>query len=99
MAFIDLTVVNQRQCVKQRHCAHYLWFAGNAKWRIVVRMTSRLLTERQQAKQLQISPRHLYDLRQKRLVPFIKLGKSVRYDPEDVAQAIKKLTIREHGRV
>ena len=60
-------------------------------------MTAKLVTERQMAKQLQISPRHLLSLRQRRLLPCVKLGKSIRYDPEDVGRAIKKLTIHEHG--
>jgi len=54
-----------------------------------------LITERQQAALLSVSHRHLINLRTRRLVPFLKLGKSVRYSPEAVAKALDKLTIRE----
>ena len=54
-----------------------------------------LLTEKQQANALACSPRHLVNLRQKRLVPFIKLGRLIRYNPEAVARALEKLTVKE----
>jgi len=37
-------------------------------------------------------------LRKRRLIPYIKLGKSVRFDPAAVAAAIQKLTIKEASR-
>ena len=58
-------------------------------------MYSRLLTEREQAEQLRCSLRHLVGLRNKRLIPFIRLGRSIRYDPNAVERALKKLTIKE----
>jgi hypothetical protein len=54
-----------------------------------------LLTEKQQAARLRICERHLINLRAKRLIPYIKLGRSVRYDPEAVQRAIQNLSIRE----
>jgi hypothetical protein len=59
------------------------------------RMHPRLITEKQQADQLQCSLRHLVDLRNKRLIPFIRLGRSIRYDPDAVQRALQKLTIKE----
>lgn len=44
---------------------------------------------------LQISKRHAAALRKKRLIPFIKLGKSVRFDETAVLAAVKKLTVKE----
>ena len=58
-------------------------------------MHPRLNTEKQQAAQLQCSLRHLVDLRNKRLIPFIRLGRSIRYDPNAVQRALEKLTIKE----
>jgi hypothetical protein len=56
---------------------------------------TRLLNEKQQAKELNISYRHIIALRQRRLIPFIRLGRAIRYDPSQVARAIQKLTVRE----
>ena len=53
------------------------------------------LTEPEQAKLLKCCTRHLLGLRQKRLIPYLKLGRSVRYDPEAVARAMEKLTVKE----
>jgi hypothetical protein len=58
-------------------------------------MHSRLITEKQQAEQLQCSLRHLIDLRNRRLIPYIKLGRSIRYDPNAVQRALEKLTVKE----
>jgi Helix-turn-helix domain len=54
-----------------------------------------LLREKEQAKQLKCSLRHLINLRNKRLIPFIRLGRSIRYDPTAVQHALEKLTVRE----
>jgi hypothetical protein len=54
-----------------------------------------LLRENEQAEQLRCSTRHLINLRNKRLIPYIRLGKSVRYDPTAVHRALEKLTIKE----
>lgn len=58
---------------------------------------SLLKTEPEMATLLKVSKRHLLSLRVQRLIPFIKLGKSVRYNPEAVERAIEKLTINEIG--
>lgn len=55
-----------------------------------------LLTEKEQAALLSISANHLINLRRGRLVPHVRLGKSIRYNPVEVAKAVEKLTIREH---
>jgi len=34
-------------------------------------------------------------LRKRRLIPYIKLGKSVRFDPAAVTAAVQKLSVRE----
>jgi hypothetical protein len=38
----------------------------------------------------------LVNLRNRRLIPFVKLGKSIRYNPDRVAKALEKLTVEEH---
>lgn len=55
-----------------------------------------LLTEKEQAALLSISPNHLINLRRGRLVPHVRLGRSIRYNPVEVARAVEKLTISEH---
>ena len=54
-----------------------------------------LITEKAQAELLGCSLRHLINLRNRRLVPFVRLGKLVRYNPDNVQKAVEKLTIRE----
>ena len=54
-----------------------------------------LITEQEQAELLRCSLRHLINLRNQRLVPFVKLGRLVRYNPDQVEKAIQKLTVRE----
>jgi hypothetical protein len=58
--------------------------------------TPLLVTEKAQADILSISVHHLINLRKRRLVPYVRLGKSIRYDPNEVAKAVRKLTIEEH---
>jgi hypothetical protein len=50
--------------------------------------TAPWLTEQQLAEHLQISPRHLINLRKAGL-PFIQLGSSVRYDLSEVEQFVR----------
>jgi len=57
--------------------------------------TSSLLTEKQQAQRLNCSWRHLVNLRARRQIPYIKLGRIIRYDPVAVDKALAKLTVRE----
>lgn len=55
----------------------------------------RLNTTREQAAQMGCSVRYVQILRAKRLIPFFKIGKSVRFDPLAVHKALQKLCIKE----
>lgn len=50
----------------------------------------KLITVREQATLLCVSPRHLHDLTKQRLVPCVRLGRAVRYNPTAVAAAVEK---------
>jgi excisionase family DNA binding protein len=52
--------------------------------------SQKLITVREQAALLSVSPRHLHDLTKQRLVPCVRLGRAVRYNPQAVAAAIEK---------
>jgi hypothetical protein len=58
----------------------------------------KLLREFEQAKLLNVSPRTLRDYRSKKLVPFIKLGGLILFDPERVEAALKKFERKEFVR-
>jgi excisionase family DNA binding protein len=49
-----------------------------------------LIKVQEQAKLLGISTRHLHDITKQRLVPCVRLGRAVRYNPAQVAAAIEK---------
>jgi excisionase family DNA binding protein len=53
----------------------------------------RLLDEQAVAEMLGITRRHLRTLRSRRLIPFVKIGKSVRFDPNAVIAAVARLTV------
>jgi excisionase family DNA binding protein len=53
----------------------------------------RLLTEQKLAEQLMICRRQLYNWRMAGLIPYLKLGKAVRFRPTDVQAALEKFTI------
>jgi excisionase family DNA binding protein len=53
------------------------------------------ITEWELAEELRVSQRHLINLRNRRLIPHIKLGRLIRYDRAAVEKAIEKLTVRE----
>jgi hypothetical protein len=55
-----------------------------------------LVDEKTQARLLRISHHHLVNLRNRRAHSFVKLGKSIRYNPDRVAKALEKLTVEEH---
>ena len=55
----------------------------------------RLNTAKQQAAELNCSLRHLAKLKAQRLIPYIKLGRILRFDPEAVQRALDKLSVRE----
>lgn len=48
-----------------------------------------LVTERECARLISVSPRHLHDIRKRGMVPCVFLGKSVRYNPQAVLAAIE----------
>jgi excisionase family DNA binding protein len=52
--------------------------------------TKHLITVREQANLLSVSPRHLHDLTRQRIIPCVRLGRSVRYSPQAVAAALEK---------
>jgi Helix-turn-helix domain len=54
-----------------------------------------IVTEKELAKELRLSLRGLINLRNRRLVPHIRLGRSVRYDRAAVEKALEKLTVNE----
>lgn len=57
-------------------------------------MSISLLTKKQLAEELKIGLRSLDSLMAKRAIPFLKLGKSVRFDPEAVKESLKGYTVR-----
>lgn len=50
-----------------------------------------LLEEKELLEIVRIKRRRLKDYRDRRVIPFIKTGRSVLYDPEAVVAALKKL--------
>ena len=52
-----------------------------------------LLTEQDVAAVLSVSIRHVRNLRQRRLLPWVKLGRSVRFTVPAVRAALEKLTV------
>jgi hypothetical protein len=52
-----------------------------------------LATRSEIAKSLGISLRHLDNLRDRRLIPFVVLGSCVRFDPAAVRLAMERLTV------
>jgi hypothetical protein len=68
--------------------------------RLVVNMNKQeklLLTEKAQAELLSISWRGLAEYRKRRLVPCVRLGRLVRYNPVEVARAMEALTVESVG--
>jgi excisionase family DNA binding protein len=58
--------------------------------------TSEYMLEVELATRLRVSRRHVINLRNQRLIPYLRLGKSVRYRWADVQRALKKLEVDEH---
>lgn len=54
-----------------------------------------LITGEEQAKLLSCTSRHLRNLCKRRLIPYVKLGRSIRFNPNAVERAVEKLTIKE----
>jgi excisionase family DNA binding protein len=63
-----------------------------------ITMEKQLLTDKELAPILGCSWRHIKTLRLKRLIPFVQLGRLVRYNPQEVMKALEKITIKEHDR-
>ena len=55
--------------------------------------TIRLLTEQKLSEHLMICRRQLYNWRMAGLIPYLKIGKAVRFRPSDVQAALEKFTI------
>ena len=53
-----------------------------------------LLTEKQACAYLNTSKRNLYCWRMAKLIPYIKIGRAVRFHPADVENAIQRMTTR-----
>jgi excisionase family DNA binding protein len=53
----------------------------------------KLLTEDDVAGLLNVSLRHVRNLRARRLIPFVRLGRSIRFPVHSVQDALKKLTV------
>jgi excisionase family DNA binding protein len=49
-----------------------------------------LLTEKQIAEKIGVTPRCIRDWRNRRVIPFIKIGRIVRFNQGDVAQALQQ---------
>jgi len=52
--------------------------------------TNQLVKPPEQAALLSVSPRHLHDLTNQRIIPCVRLGRSVRYNPQAVAAALER---------
>jgi hypothetical protein len=50
----------------------------------------KLITPREQAALLSVCTRHLHDLKNQRIIPCVKLGRSIRYNPQAVAAALER---------
>lgn len=55
--------------------------------------TQRLITSDALAERLQCSKGHIENLRRRRLIPFVQLGRLVRFDERTVQAALEKLTV------
>ncbi len=58
----------------------------------------RLLTEKQVAEHLMVCRRQLYNWRKSGLIPYLKLGKAVRFRLADVEAALAKFTIQHESK-
>jgi excisionase family DNA binding protein len=54
-----------------------------------------LIRDVELAKQLGCSRRHIASLRARRLIPYVRLGAAIRFDPAAVARALEKLSVKE----
>ena len=58
--------------------------------------TQRLLSRKEMARYLSISERKLSTMMTNREIPFIKIGRSVRFDLGDVLDALQRFTIEAY---
>jgi excisionase family DNA binding protein len=54
---------------------------------------SKLLTDRKVAEKLSVSTRTVIDWRNSGKIPFIRIGRSIRYRPESIRALLEKLEI------
>lgn len=57
----------------------------------------KLLKETEVQELMQCSARHIQNLRKRRLLTYLRIGRSIRYDIRDVEAALKKLRVEELG--
>ena len=60
-------------------------------------MSEALLKKDELAALLRVTPRHLEKLTKRRVIPFIKLGRSIRYKWSAVEKALDKVTVKERS--
>jgi hypothetical protein len=56
-----------------------------------------ILTEEELGARLKKAPRTIRDWREKRMLPFIRIGRSILYDWDKVAATLQKLERKEAG--
>jgi hypothetical protein len=49
-----------------------------------------LLNEEEIAEKIGVTPRCIRDWRNRRIIPFLKIGRIIRFNPGDVAQALQQ---------
>jgi len=54
----------------------------------------KLVREKKLLEDLPFSARHLWNLRRRRLIPYMKVGRCVMYNPAAVERALEKLEIK-----
>ena len=54
-----------------------------------------IINEQELAKELRVSLRHVTNLRARKLLPFLRLGRAIRYDRAAVERALAKLETKE----
>lgn len=62
---------------------------------VIERHRQLLVTEKTLAGMMNCSLRHIMNLRYRKQIPYIRLGRAIRYNPVAVEQALQKLTFEE----
>ena len=60
--------------------------------------SDRLMTEREVAAYLRIQPRQLFNWRMAGLIPYIKIGKAVRFRASDLKEALSRFEVNAASR-